>query len=368
MNKRKNIIITVLFFMFIFIFSALLILKPQEAFSESERRELKGFPELSTESVLSGEFSKEFEEYSQDRFPLRDTFRQIKAWFSTKIFNKLDNNGLFVADGHISKIDSKKNHEMMDYAADKFAYIFDTYLKDKDVKVYFSIVPDKNFVLAPSNGYPSLNYDSFIEEMKEKTSYMQYIEVRDLLELDDYYTTDTHWRQEKIIDVADRLVSGMGNSLTEDVYKENTLEVPFNGVYKGQLAMNFKPDEIIYLTNETIDNAKITYYDTGIPKEGDMYNMKKASGKDPYEMFLSGTSPLITIENPFIDNDRELVLFRDSFGSSMAPIMTSAYKKITLVDIRYIQSAFIGNFVKFHNQDVLFLYSTTLLNNSLALK
>ena len=205
MNKRKNIIITVLFFMFIFIFSALLILKPQEAFSESERRELKGFPELSTESVLSGEFSKEFEEYSQDRFPLRDTFRQIKAWFSTKIFNKFDNNGLFVADGHISKIDSKKNPEMMDYAADKFAYIFDTYLKDKDVKVYFSIVPDKNFVLAPSNGYPSLNYDSFIEEMKEKTSYMQYIEVRDLLELDDYYTTDTHWRQEKIIDVADRL-------------------------------------------------------------------------------------------------------------------------------------------------------------------
>ena len=29
-----------------------------------------------------------------------------------------------------------------------------------------------------------------------------------------------------------------------------------------------------------------------------MYNMEKARGKDPYEMFLSGNQPLITIKNP----------------------------------------------------------------------
>ena len=96
--------------------------------------------------------------------------------------------------------------------------------------------------------------------------------------------------------------------------------------------------------------------------------MKKAEGKDPYEMFLSGTAPLITIENPSANVSKELVLFRDSFGSSLAPLMAEGYKKITVVDIRYIQSAFIGNFVDFEGADVLFLYSTTLLNNSLAMK
>ena len=105
-----------------------------------------------------------------------------------------------------------------------------------------------------------------------------------------------------------------------------------------------------------------------MPKSGDMYIMEKAYSKDPYEMFLSGTAPMITIENPAAKSDKELVLLRDSFGSSLAPLLAEGYKKITVVDIRYIQSSFIGNFVDFENCDVLFLYSTALLNNSLAMK
>ena len=75
------------------------------------------------------------------------------------------------------------------------------------------------------------------------------------------------------------------------------LDKPFYGVYYGQLAMPFGPDTIKYLTNDAISNAKVLYYDTGIPKAGDMYNMQKANSKDPYEMFLSGVAPVITIEN-----------------------------------------------------------------------
>ena len=38
--------------------------------------------------------------------------------------------------------------------------------------------------------------------------------------------------------------------------------------------------------------------------------------------------------------------------------------KITLVDIRYISPAYLGRFIEFDGQDVLFLYSTLVLNNS----
>ena len=44
------------------------------------------------------------------------------------------------------------------------------------------------------------------------------------------------------------------------------------------------------------------------------------------------------------------------------------YEKVTLVDIRYIQPAMLEKFITFDNQDVLFLYSSSMLNNSLALK
>ena len=62
------------------------------------------------------------------------------------------------------------------------------------------------------------------------------------------------------------------------------------------------------------------------------------------------------------------MIFRDSFTSSLAPLLLETYSKITLVDTRYVQTAMLGYFLDFTNQDVLFIYSTGLLNNSLALK
>ena len=74
--------------------------------------------------------------------------------------------------------------------------------------------------------------------------------------------------------------------------------------------------------------------------------------------------PLITIENPNYKSDRELIIFRDSFGSSIAPLLAGGYAKITLVDIRYLRADLLDRFIEFKNQDVLFLYSTSVLNHS----
>ncbi len=366
-EKTKNIVITILFSVIVAGICVLCIFRPADAFSKSERRELASFPQVSAETILNGQFMKDFETYSTERFPFRDAFRSVKAWFSTNIFKKLENNGIFVADGHISKIDANENPKMMDYAAEKFLYLYNSYLKDKNTNVYLSIVPDKNFIIAAKNGYPSLDYEAFIKKIRQKTEYMHYIDITDLLQSEDYYNTDTHWKQEKITDIAERIGDNMGVDVRAD-YTVNALAKPFYGVYWGQLALPFESDEIKYLTNEYIDTSIVTYFDTGEPRQGELYDLKKADGKDPYEMFLSGSMPLVTIENSKADTDKELVIFRDSFGSSLAPLFTKAYKKITVVDIRYIQSTFVGNFVEFDGADVLFLYSTALLNNSLAMR
>ena len=84
--------------------------------------------------------------------------------------------------------------------------------------------------------------------------------------------------------------------------------------------------------------------------------------------FLSGPQGIQIIENPKGPAGKELVLFRDSFGSSLAPLLVEGYSKITLVDLRYVFSHTLEQYVDFRDQDVLFLYSSLLLNNSLALK
>lgn len=365
MKKIKGIISVVVFALFLVAVSAVCLAKPATQYSDSERRELAQFPETTAQTVMSGEFSKGFESYTTDQFPLREMMRKIKAAFSTAILGKAENNGLFYVDGHISKIDSAENEEMMNHAAERFTYLRDTYLKDN--RIYFSIVPDKNMFLAEKNGYPSLDYNGFIDRMKSKVDFMDYIDITDLLSIDDYYKTDTHWKQENIEDVAGRLASAMGKDVNGGAYTENVLDVPFCGVYSGQYALNVPTDTIKYVTNDTINSAVVTYYDTGMPRVGEMYNMDKAKGKDPYEMYLSGTMPLVTLEKSN-GGETHLILFRDSFGSAIAPLFLEAYDKVTVIDTRYVGSEFLGNLVDFDGADVLFLYSTSLLNNSLAIR
>ena len=341
--------------------------KNPDDFSTGERRRLAQFPELNAESIENGSFMEDFEAYTMDQFPMREAFRGLNAFSSMKVFRQLDHNGIYEANGYLSKIEYPLNEQMLDYAASRFQSIYENQLAGKNLNIYFSIVPDKNFVLAPENGRLSLDYDALIEKMREKTSYMTYIDITGLLQADDYYRTDSHWRQEKIIDVAEWLAEEMGVTLNR-AYTVHTLDTPFYGVYSGQLALPTEPDTISYLMNETLAQCTVTSYGTGSPIETVLYDWEKGKGKDPYEFFLSGAEPLIVIENPCADTDRELILFRDSFGSSLAPLLLEGYAKITLVDIRYMQSDRLEDFITFENQDVLFLYSTLLLNNSLALK
>ncbi len=367
MNKKTNVISAFIFASLILAISIACRLKPETAFSESERRDLASKPVLNFSTLASGEFMEGFEAYTADQFPFREQFRALKALFSTKILGKMENNKIYTWNHHISKIEYPENPEMIDYAINKLNTIYNKFLKDTNTKLYLSIVPDKNYFLAPQNGYLSLDYPSFIKKFKNGLSYMEYIDIIPLLSADDYYLTDSHWKQESIQNIANQIGCAMGTDVTSE-YKIITMDFPFRGVYAGQSAIPAKGDSLKYLTNTTLENCITTYYDTGMPKTGEMYDMEKAKGKDPYEIFLSGTTPLVTIENPKAKSDKELILFRDSFGGSLAPLLVEGYKKITVVDIRYIQSDFLGSFIGFDNQDVLFLYSTTLLNNSTALR
>ena len=138
------------------------------------------------------------------------------------------------------------------------------------------------------------------------------------------------------------------------------------GVYYGQLALHGQPDTLYYLNNDVLENCIV--YDYENRAENKIYDMEKTTGNDMYEIFLGGSKSLISIENPNAKTDRELVMFRDSFGSSIAPLLAEDYAKITLVDIRYLPVERIGNYIDFKDQDVLFLYSTSVLNHSETLK
>lgn len=355
----KEKILSIVFVLFICIFFILNVFIPDKEISVSERRKLEQFPKANISNIMNGSFMEDFDAYAVEQFILRDQFRTIKANVNYNIFRKLDNNGIFLISNSIFKTEYPTNEKSINNFIDKINSI-GKFLSPNN-KVYYSIIPDKNYYIS-DNKYLNVDYESLYEMIKEID--YNYIELRDVLSLNDYYNTDTHWKQENLNKVVDRLGESLGFEINTE-YDKNYYN-NFYGVYYGQSAMNLKPDILTYLTNETILNSEVYYFED--KDNNTVYPLEKLSNLDKYDIFLGGASSYIEITNPNNKTNKELVLFRDSFGSSLAPLLIEAYSKITLIDIRYINSDTYLNMINFNNQDVLFLYSTLLVNNSSTLK
>lgn len=331
--------------------------------SLGERRKLAQWPKLTGAALLSGSFTSSADKAAADQFPFREFFRRGKALYVTYVLGQPDNNGIYVTDDSAAKLDYPLSQSSLRHAIDRIQNIVDNYLSGTQVRCYYSVIPDKNYFLGNSLGYPVMDYDRLLDELSRSLS-MTYLDLFETLSPEDYYRTDPHWRQECLEPVASSLARGMGLPFSS-AFETVTLG-RFSGAYAGQSALPLEPDSLCYLENETLRGC--TAYD---PVSGDpvpIYDPDKLDSRDPYDLFLGGALPLVVLENPNGPAGRELVLFRDSFGSSLAPLLAASYSKITLVDLRYMDSSLLGNYVTFSHQDVLFLYSTLLLNSSQSLR
>ena len=224
---KREAKITVLLLAVLFLeFSVICWIKPADEYSSSERRKLSQFPKLTWDTIADGKFMTEFEEYTLDQFPLRDGFRNLKAWVSQNLLRKADNNDIYVADGYAVKMEYPLKEESIKNAGMRFRKLYEKYLKDSSGNIYLSLIPDKNYFLAESSHHLSMDYEKFFSMMREEMPYAQYIDITQLLNEQDYYKTDVHWRQENIVDAAEKIAGEMGITLSGE-YEVKTLEEIF---------------------------------------------------------------------------------------------------------------------------------------------
>ena len=367
-DKIKHIAVMLTFLVLTGVISFFCLTQESTAVSDSERRPLAQMPEYSADKLLSGNFFPAFESYTVDQFPLRDTFRNLKAFIHTNLLGRNDNNSYYEYDGYLGKLDYPLNEDSLSHAIDRMEFIRDTYFSSGNHNIYYSVIPDKNYFLADKSGRPSMDYQNLTEILEKGLSdSMTYIDIWDTLTIEDYYKTDTHWRQDRLQNVAAVLGNAMG--IGDQLSGEYTVRelYPFYGVYSGQSALSSKPESLYYLTNSVLENCRV--YNTETGKVTPIYDLDRFDSQDPYEIFLSGSQAILTIQNPANTSGKRLILFRDSFGSSIAPLLVEAYSEVVLVDIRYVNSAFLGHFLELTGkEDVLFLYSTLVLNSSSTLK
>ena len=372
MKNKINSILIVSFLSIIVSLGLTTLIKSPDSISLSERRKLKSIPKINYADITSGQYFTDFESALLDQIPYRDTFRTIKSLNLFYLYHQKDNHQVFIKDGYAAQITYPLSNNKITLFIKKVNYLIDNYFKNitndtndvssntnkkNNINFYTSVVPDKAYYLVKNNEYPLINY-KYLED-KVARNLPNYISLFSLLNIDDYYKTDTHWQNNKLIPVASNLLEHMQMNNEIKVTNKKTLS-PFYGVLYGQSALPLKNDIITYIETDKSIKTKMyhTNLKTGVLEEGQIYVPKNINSNDPYDIFLGGANNVIILDNEEITNGKTLYLFSDSFGRSLAPLLISDYDKVIIIDLRYIKmSSYVDKYGLNSNSDVLFLYS-----------
>lgn len=350
---------------YIALFAIWSALSPSQAVSISERRPLMERPKLNLKTLSTGMFMRDFEIYLQDQFPLRESFRHLKSRVVMDLFRQSDHHGIFVHQGTAFRLPDPLDPAKIRQTAGILDALMTEELKASQGRIWFGLIPDKSGYLAADAGTPSPEHDALAQLLRDELPQSVMLDLKDQLTPSHFYRTDLHWRQETLPELASYLARQMGIKVS-DSYQTETLTTPFHGVYQSQAALKMSADTIRYLTNPAISSMKVFDHETN--RWNGVYDPAAALGPDPYAFFLSGAKPLLSLYNPESRSDRELVVFRDSFGSSLIPLLAQGYARTTIIDIRYIAPSRLDQLVSFQGQDVLFLYSFMALTEGTFLR
>jgi hypothetical protein len=359
MSKKYSAFISILFCLFIFGFGIAQFVIADRDFSEQENRFLAGFKAPTLETLKSGEFMEDFEDYIIDQFPLRDGWIKLKAWCE-KTMGKQENNGVYLGTDKQTLFAQYTVPSFADFEK-KVGYV-NKLGANLNVPVYFALIPDKSFVWAdrlPDNA-PLVDDGTALEIAGSLVSDdVNWIDLSDALSGDDvFYRTDHHWSTMGAYQGYNALMMAMNGKVTLLSTDDLTMVSDrfYGTTYSSSGAGWVDPDEMYTWIPE--GTYKVTWYREGKPEPGKLYDESKLELKDKYSMFLGGNQPLCVIENENSDGGKLLVI-RDSYSDSLAPFLGLDYSEVHLWDLRYNRTSLKQYILQNGIDQVLVIYSNS---------
>ena len=364
--KKQNIIIIAVFGLLIVSLGLLSWLTPDAEFSENENRVLQQLPRLTADTVKSGDFGDEVEDYLSDQFWQRDRWTAIRSRAKMLLLNR-DIGGVYLADDgyYIEKVTPN------DLDGERLAKNLQTLRQFFDRCAEHGMAAENmTFLPVPTPGcilrdklpeYATLfDEDAVFAQMEAALEGYRLPDLREPFaaaagERQLYYRTDHHWTTAGALLGYQCYRAALGLPVPDEA-DFTVEEYPgFRGtLYSKVLDANAATDTVMLYRQPGDTGWSVRYDNTD---HAGCYDTAKLSQKDMYEVFFGGNWPTVTIRGG-AENGRRLLVLKDSYANAFLPFAAADYEEIVAVDLRY----YLGSLSELMQQegitDLLVLYST----------
>lgn len=330
-------------------------------YSENENRYLAKLPEISAQTVKSGEFMKNFEEYTSDRFILRDFFVSLKAKLE-RLLMRTENNGIYYAkDNYLIEKPAKYNDELLKSNIDALKALSEL----KRYKVNLCLVPGAYEILKdklPKNAYEEIypKYISYINEVLKETEIL-YTDPTEILTENKneyiYYRTDHHQTAYGGYLVYRALSENLGYTpLEKSDFDITEVSEKFFGTTWSKAMINKKCADTIEKYTPKSDISFSVEFPYEDKNSDNLYFEEHLKTKDKYSYYLDGNHGLEIVESSN-KNGKKLMVIKDSYAHNIVPFLANNYEKIYMVDLRYFNTDILEYLYENNIGEVLALYS-----------
>lgn len=359
MSKRTNWIITILFLAFIGVFFLLNIVFPTRDFSEQENRYLQQMPRFSWKDLANGKFTKDFESYTSDQFPFRDTWTTLKAGTELAL-GKNENKDIYYCGGGLL-IEGAEEPDAARLAANIEAV--NKFAAQTDCPITFQLIPGANSIWSERLPQNAPNYDmkSVIDQVYSQVENVTTVDVYTALAAHKdeyiYYHTDHHWTTLGAYYGYQATAAALGlTAVPQNSFSPEVASDSFHGTVFSSSGFSWVPTDTIEYWVPDDGSATVVNYPNGSPVPGKVYDRSFLEKKDKYSSFFGGNTPLLEIDTGTADGPTLLVI-RDSYADSQNPFWFQHYSKIWVLDLRYYKNS-LQDFIAERDIDqVLLTYS-----------
>ena len=328
-------------------------------YSEAENRVLASHPVFSWNSLLTGDYEEDYEEYMSDQFVGRDKWVGLKTRADI-LFQKKQINGVYLGvDRYLIGVNDPEEYtEQMENS--RVASL--TKLVNRwDAKVM--LVPTADNILTDKLPAFAPYYDEerLLTKVRESIGEEHYVDVYQALQEHAqepiYYRTDHHWTSLGAYYGFLAWADSVGRfPYPYDANGMKTVSEDFQGTLQSRINVDWAKDTIQYFPETEKKEVSVTYdfEDTS----DSLYAPDYLDTKNQYGFFLNDNHAFIEIHTGY-NPGKILFVIKDSYANSMIPLLTAHYETIYVVDLRYFNGKLFQLMEQYEPEqgmDVLVLY------------